>query len=273
MNIRHIKFVIGLLKAFCPALIENRYYAVKIRIYEMGLVYRFENLRPLARNKDEKDHPVTAPHPTLIANLIKCVDAVKEYLDCFLTMSTSEYYTLPLEEWFRVILASFVLYKLSLGLSEVPGWNVHIARETVDLEDYLNLLLNSLKSTQATQIPLSTTCTDNLFSTFPTILENVKDSYMAARDSPSLFSDGIRAHDDLGALKPTQTFPCTSFSSRLTNERVRCPGTSDLNIPVTPTHSSVSAGIAAEIQTIENEKLWNDLMMDDSMAYSFNTPQ
>ncbi|RFU29496.1 hypothetical protein B7463_g6823, partial [Scytalidium lignicola] len=253
------------------ALIKNRYHAVNIRIYEMGLVYRFESLRPLARNED-KGHPATAPHPTLIANLIKCVDAVKEYLDCFLTMSTLEYHSLPLEEWFRIILAFFVLYKLSLGLSEVPGWNVHIARETVDLEDYLNLILNRLKSTQTTQIPLGTTYTDDLFSIFPTILENVKDSYMAARDSPSLFSDGIIAHDNLGAVKATQTFPSTSPSSGPTNERVRCPGTSDLNLPATPTNTSISSGIAAEIQTIENEKLWNDLTMDDSMAYLFNNP-
>ncbi|KAH8803339.1 hypothetical protein F5884DRAFT_847183 [Xylogone sp. PMI_703] len=261
------------LKAFRSPLIETRYYAANINIYEMGLVHRFETLRPLARNKDEKGHAAPPPHPTLIMNLIKCVDSVKKYLDCFLTIPTSEYHRLPLEEWFRVIMACFVLYKLSLGLSEVPGWNVHIARETADLEDYLSLLLNRLKLTQPTQIPLSATCTDDLFSIFPIILENVKDSYIVARDSPSLFSDGIIAHDDLGTQKSTQTFSSPSFSSDPANGRARCPGISSLYLPATPTHSSMSTSIAAEIQTIESEKLWNDLMMDDSMEYLFNNSQ
>jgi hypothetical protein len=239
----------------------------------MGLVYKFESLRPLARNKNEKDNPITAPNALLIANLIKCVDAVKEYLDSFLAMSISGYHSLPLEEWLRVILAFFVLYKLSVGLSEVPAWNADIARETADLETYLSLFLNRLKLAQPIQISLSTNSADNLFSIFPLILENVKDSYMAARDNPSLFSDGIIAHDDLGALKAAQNCPSTSSPSWRTNERVRCPGTSDLNALARPTHLSSSTGIAAEIQTIENEKLWDDLMMDDAMAYSFNGSQ
>ena len=76
----------------------------------------------------------------VISNLVKCVSSTKEYLDLFFAIPAAEHTSLPISAWYQVILAVFVLYRLSVGLPEVPEWNREIAHQSVDLQEYLDTL-------------------------------------------------------------------------------------------------------------------------------------
>ena len=58
------------------ALLMNRYHGAKIWIYEMGLVYHFSVPKPAGCPAGSNSMPPPS-HPTLIANLTRCVDAVE----------------------------------------------------------------------------------------------------------------------------------------------------------------------------------------------------
>lgn len=228
----------------------------------MGLVYHFRSRRSLSRTKADQGSKLPA-HSTLIANLVKAVDAAKEYLDCFLDTPTEIYNSLPLEEWFRLIVAPFVLYKLSIGLSEVPEWDAQIARETMDLERYMDILIDRLNTAHVGE---NSDRADNLFAMLPKIMESAKASFVAARDNPSMFHDRNQSHYDQGFAENDSTpTKCPLSMSR----RGKCPATGHLADRRTSIHGDSAACphtpdyISAEIQSIEDEKLWNDLLMID----------
>ncbi len=179
----------------------------------MGLVYRFTARRLLAIPEDDQKPgaPAVAAHPMLLANLVQGLDAAKEYLDYFLAVSTETYHQLPLEAWTRLIVAPFVLYKLSVGFAEVPEWNAHTARETIDLERYLCVLGDRLRSTMAERMPSGDAPGEDLFHMLPSILESAKGSFVAARDHPARFRDGVQAHYDLNCAFRRGTCPATSY--------------------------------------------------------------
>ncbi|KAA8644964.1 Zn(II)2Cys6 transcription factor domain-containing protein [Aspergillus tanneri] len=237
------------------------YHAVKIRIHEMGLVYQYGQRRPLF-SRGSKDSEMPSAPPMVIDNLVKCVSSTKEYLDNFLAIPTKEYSVLPIAIWYQVILALFVLYRLSVGLSEVPEWNTDIAQVTVDLEVYLTLLTSRLKSIQPDGLSQSS-C---LFAMFPKIMESVKASYTSAKGHPAPVRDGIRAHqnfDEPGGK---------AFSGR-ENGQSRCPGFQNLNRnpsiapgPISSTdHCAQLSSIAVEIEGIENDMLWSDLLINNAL--------
>lgn len=239
----------------------------------MGLVYRFGPGRPPA-NTGNADNTLSA-HPILIFNLVKCTDAAKEYLDCFLAVPVTEYHSLPLEEWLRVILAPFVLYRLCSGLREVPDWTTESARQTVDLTYYFDQILNRLRAIQTIGTTSCPAVGDDLFAVLPTIFENVKNSFAAAKDRTSFSHGKIQAHQCLdGAKRDTAgSFALTSVS--YPNVRIKCPGTTSLH-RVSPSTSGSGSGnlatpdeaLAAEIHSIEGEKLWTDFFIEDTMIDS-----
>lgn len=234
----------------------NGYYAVKIRIQEMGLVYCYGQRRP-PPPKSQEDSTILSTPPMVIINLVKCVSSTKEYLDLFFAIPATEHTSLPISAWYQVILAVFVLYRLSVGLPEVPEWNREITHQSVDLQEYLDTLLSNLQAIKPSpdrQIPAK-----NLFSMLPEVLGSVKVSYGLAKENPGQVHDSNRAHHELGASKSTAS------SGRGTH---RCPALrySNRQVAQAPDQLRLQNAIATEVQKIEDEKLWGDLLFMDTFS-------
>lgn len=160
----------------------------------MGLVGRLDRgkSRLHKQNLSQSSHLV---HPTVLENLFSCVHSINQYLTSFVTIAPAEYRRLPYVEWYRLISATFMLYKLSLGLHNVPGWEVNRVREIVDLGGYLNTIASRFSSVQDVFHARNSSCTD-LYSMFPGILDSVKEAYMLAKTCPDFTRDDIYAHSD-----------------------------------------------------------------------------
>ncbi|KAJ5626316.1 hypothetical protein N7510_002625 [Penicillium lagena] len=237
-------------------LLINCYHGAKIRIQEMGLVYCYGQRRPPSSKVQEDSTILTAPS-MVISNLLKCVSSTKEYLDSFLAIPAAEHNTLPFSTWYHVILTVFVLYRLSVGLPEIPEWDVEIAQQTVDLQGYLNALLSHLQAIKPSpdrQIP-----TNNLFAMLPEIIESVQASYALAKENIAQVRDSRRAPHELKASNNT-----VSSVQRLH----RCPALrySSRHAVQVPTQPTLRNAIATEVQRIEDEKLLGDLLLMDTFS-------
>lgn len=237
-------------------LLINGYYAVKIRIQEMGLVYCYGQRRPPSTEAQEGSAILSA-HPMVIKNLINCVSSTKEYLDSFLALPAAEQNSLPFSTWCQVVLTVFVLYRLSVGLPEVPQWNVKIAQQILDLQEYADKLLSHLQAIKPLpdrQIP-----TKSLFSRLPEIIGSVRTSYALAKEHFAQFRDSYNAHPELKASDNTAS------SVRGLH---RCPAVRYSSRPVAQAQDlpTLQNAITTEIQNIEDEKLWGDICLMDTLS-------
>ncbi|KAL2864819.1 uncharacterized protein BJX67DRAFT_199506 [Aspergillus lucknowensis] len=250
-------------------LVINGYHAAKIRVYEMGLVYRYGQ-RKLPPLKVQEYSNTSYTPPMIIANLTNSVLSTIEYLEFFFAIPTAEYNSLPISMWYQVILAVTVLYRLSTGLSEVPGWDVDIAQETVDVKQYLGELSSHLQAIE--QDPSRELPTRNLYVMMPEIMESVQTSYELAREHPDEVNDTLGAHPSLSD-SPRNEPP--SFRGRH-----RCPGLRYLRRDASHTPTSMCSteqpalqnNIAAEVQRIESDKLWSDLVALDTFTSTAGAP-
>lgn len=222
----------------------------------MGLVYCYGKRRPPSP-KAQEDCTILSAHPMVINNLIKCVSSTKEYLDSFFVLPAAEQNSLPFSTWCQVVLTVFVLYRLSVGLPEVPQWNVEIAQQTVDLQEYIDILLSHLQTIEPLpdrQIP-----TKSLFSRLPEIIGSVRTSYALAKENLAQVHDSRHAHHELKASNNTASS---------VQGLHRCPAVRYLSRHVAraqclPTQQSA---ITTEVQSIEDEKLWDDLFLMDTLS-------
>lgn len=221
----------------------------------MGLVYRYGPRNPPVP-KGRGNSTLLSMPPMIISNLIKCVSSTKESLDSFLAIPITGHGNLPFATWYQVILTIFVLYRLSVGLPEVPDWDVEIAQQAVDLMTYFDTLLSYLqvmKPSPDRQIP-----TKSLFSRLPEVMESVRTSFEAARGNLAEVRDSRNAHHELKDLNNT----APSSSQRLH----RCPALrySNRNVTQVPSQPTLQNAIAMEIQRIEDEKLWSDILLTET---------
>jgi hypothetical protein len=225
--------------------LQLRYHAVRVMIYEVGLVHRFGRQRTTVPKTHTQGFSDTLD--ALNITFQSCVNAAKDYLDCFISTLTPEYHHLPFEEWTRLTLALFVLYKLAIGLPEVPGWDPEMARSTCDLDQYLTNLLNRLKP-----LPENATASfDTIFHIFPAIMESVKVSHKLACEHPSMFPQGFQTHGFEPDVSTKWNAPTRSYSG--------CPGFRHLNIPATDAAAkngtSLNEETVADIRAIENQSM------------------
>lgn len=189
--------------------------------------------------------------PMVISNLVKCVSSTKEYLDLFFAIPAAEHNNLPCSTWYQVFFTVFVLYRLSVGLPEVPEWNGEIAQQSVNLQEYLDTLLSNLQAIKTSpdrQIP-----TKSLFSMLPEIIGSVRNSYALAKENLAQVRDSHRAHHELGAsAQQLHRCPALRYSSR--------------RIAQAPDQPTLQNAIATEVQKIEDEKLWGDLLLMDTFS-------
>lgn len=222
----------------------------------MGLVYRYGPRNPSVPKAQEDSTLLSVP-PMVISNLIKCVISTKESLDSFLAIPITMHGSLSFATWYQVILTIFVLYRLSVGLPEAPEWNVEIAQQTVDLQAYFDTLLSYLQVMKPS--PDRPLPTKSLYSRLPEVMESVRTSYAVARGNLAEVRDTSRnAHHELKALNNA----ASSSGQRLR----RCPALRYSSRKVTqapsqPTLVTLKNAIAMEVQSIEDEKLWGDLLV------------
>ncbi|KAK5098841.1 hypothetical protein LTS08_006219 [Lithohypha guttulata] len=226
-------------------LLELRYHAVRVMVYEVGLVHRFGRKRTSPTTTQFQGPSAEAD--SLMPTFQGCLNAAKDYLDCFLATPNSPQRHLPFEEWTRLTLALFVTYRFSVGIPEVPQWNPEMARTTCDLENYLTRLLGCLESpTRPTTNGIVT-----MFHIFPGILESVKVAYSLVCEHPLMFQQGIKAHD-LG--------PDAAITSEIsTQSHARCPGFQHLARPandyVAEDDRVFAKEVAADIRAIQERSL------------------
>lgn len=141
--------------------------------------------------------------PALTLTLVGCVEAIKSYLDTFLDVDPSTHKHLPFEEWCRVIMAFFILYKLSAGHQDIPHWNVSLCRDVINLDEYLERTIARLRVpvVMNSEEPAS----QGIFYVLPRILKSARTSYVLARDEPHLQVPGARVHIDLNATEKNIT--------------------------------------------------------------------
>ncbi|KAK5677598.1 hypothetical protein LTS10_010170 [Elasticomyces elasticus] len=241
-------------------LFSTKYYGAKIWVYEMGLLYHFRINRrcPIAQDLEYADQS------PLIGNLVSCVDAIKQYLDVFLLTDALIRSTLPFEEWCRFVLAFFVLYKLSVGLREVPAWDVELCRRTVDLEAYLSAAIENLRQAARVQA-LSDNSARSLSQVLPDVLESVKASYRATRDSPSPMVPDARVHFDMSKKLRISTKSTTPSCGRQPPRG--CPAASFWTAQALDLDNSsdwhgvrLNSALDPSAQLEKNENLWTELL-------------
>lgn len=250
-------------------LLINQYHAAKVSIYEMGLVFHFDHKKSLALtagcNKTTSDHQAV-----LVSNLTTCVEALREYLDVFLAMEVSTYPHLPFEEWNRVILAFFILYRLSVNLPEVSTWDISYARLAIDLEGYLTQAIDRILRSRPDEGGNEIASAD-LYSVLPEILESAKASYVLRRDHPEQVTAGLKAHINVGTGAPFRNNASSTHNTLTSSMRVKCPATGFWAREARQTdgqpHQSTTMpydGSFDEIQPLD-ETFWESMLgLDDS---------
>ncbi|KAL3455335.1 hypothetical protein BJX64DRAFT_295152 [Aspergillus heterothallicus] len=245
----------------CNVLLIHSHQATKIRIYELGLVYNYGHSRHSA-NATSTPNPSSLlqySSPALISNLIRCTESVKEYLDLFLTIPETEYHTLPFCIWYKVIIAIFILYRLSVGISEVPEWDVALAQQTVDIEVYLGTLVSRLEVLQKE----SSAANKSLYTMMPEIINSVRTSYVLASEDAAKVVQAQHPHQ---AFAGAPVIPGRG--------RQRCPGMRNLRLSAGVSdmeQSRLASAVAAEAQMIENEILWSELLVADTFSSAAGT--
>ncbi|KAK5743305.1 hypothetical protein LTR17_002783 [Elasticomyces elasticus] len=241
-------------------LFSTKYYGAKIWVYEMGLLYHFRIDRrcPVAQDLEYADQS------PLIGSLVSCVDAIKQYLDVFLLTDALIRSTLPFEEWCRFVLAFFVLYKLSVGLREVPAWDVELCRRTVDLDAYLSAAIENLRQAARGHAP-SDNSARSLSQVLPDVLESVKASYRATRDSPSPIVPDARVHFDMSKKLRIPTKSTTPSCGRPPPRG--CPAASFWTAQALDLDNSsdwhgvrLNGALDPSAQLEKNENLWTELL-------------
>jgi len=207
-------------------LFASRYEFGKIWIHEMGMLYHYRTNGPPV--------DIGASDTTqsgFYANLVHCVDAIKSYLDQFLRIDASDYDALPFEEWSRLVMACFILYKLSAGPREFSGWDVQLCRSRIDLELYFDVVAGRLRQASLYDSVLDISSA-GLLHALPEILDSAKYTFTTTKNTPSSCGLDIRVHVDLTKTGPVKASmeaiagKADSLTSpgRL-NTRRKCPAT------------------------------------------------
>ena len=192
------------------ALIEVSYHAINISVHEMGLLYCSS-----ATHRTSKASLASAssqPHGSFIRLniLFTCLEATKCYFESFLSLPVQQYRYISKIEFTHLIFATFVLYKLCLGPSTVPEWDVLVARSTANIEIYLESLCYRFQQINV-GLPKDPQKAD-LFSLLILIFENVKTTYqrLKTREEPIEEIDDTAPH-----LKFTKASKAPSRPRRL----------------------------------------------------------
>jgi hypothetical protein len=162
-------------------IIEMACHFANIYAHEMNLVNPFTKKAPEAVTTTSSTSELFISSIRLDV-LLACLDATKRFCEGFLTLPTQEYRHMSFIQWSGLIYAIVVLYKFSLGLPQVPEWDVSVARSAINIEMFLETLYARMHSVSESD-PTNLEKTD-LFSMMGLILENVKQTYDRLKQLP-----------------------------------------------------------------------------------------
>lgn len=217
----------------------------------MGLLYHY-------RTRDEVIVSAVDT-PALDTNLLALVGACKDYLDALLAIDDAEWSSMPFEEWNRTIVAFFILYKLTVGPREIPGWDVALCRSTIDLAQYLDVVAERLSHSSQALRP-GQQANDGVYFVLPAILRSVRKTFLLVRDAPHLVMPGDRVHVDVSKEQIAQELTRPK-------ERARCPAAAFftdralmLDQDIDWCGVELNGVLDPAAQLAKNESMWSDLL-------------
>ncbi|KAJ9640731.1 hypothetical protein H2204_003020 [Knufia peltigerae] len=140
--------------------------------HEMKLLNPCNPPPPASVNAEEQRITLT---PSRNRCLMICLQTSSKVFETFLSLSLEEYSGLSVLQWWALICNTAYLYRLCLGIPELPEWEVRAARDATKLEIYLDLLCYRLE--RATGSTLEGPIGRDLHALLCPIFTNVKRSY------------------------------------------------------------------------------------------------
>jgi hypothetical protein len=150
-------------------------------------MYTFEGdiVNPVIRRNSRTQQPQSGTYKSRMEAIVtRCMKAAKSFLDTFLTIPASEYPFLATHQWHAQVYATVMLYKLSLGLSRLPSWDVSVARSYVSLEDYIDQLCKTMVFSRRGIGDGGTVARKSLYVLQDTIWRDVQKEFVRRRDLP-----------------------------------------------------------------------------------------
>lgn len=147
--------------------------------------HEMDHLTPCLSNNDRPNDPkdCASTSSSQLDVLMVCLNSARTFVESFLSAPLAEYPKLSASQWWDLICNIIVLYTLSIGIPQLPHWNVSVARDKVTLEIYLDLLCYHMQS-----ITGSTANGRDLFSLMGQIFTNVKNTYKRLKKLPQTSS-------------------------------------------------------------------------------------
>ena len=198
------------------AIIEMACHFAGMHVHEMDLI------SPFSKNTEGAASTTVSTSGSFSSSiqldvLLVCLEATKQFGQAFLALPAEEYRHVSFIQWSGLIYATVILYKFSIGLPQVPEWDVRVARSAFSIETFLDTLYARMHS--VSQADAATSEKTDLFSVMGPIFENVKQTYDRLKKLPQ-----SQSANDMDPVHAT-SFPNASVSaaSPLTTYQHRCP--------------------------------------------------
>lgn len=149
--------------------------------------------------------------------LMFCLRSASKAFEAFLELPIDDYPVLSVMQWWALVCNTAYLYRLCLGIPQIPEWDVKVARDTTKLEIYLDLLCYRLE--RATQSTLDKLVGRDLYSLLGPIFTNVKRSYERLKKLPKALSANDKQPVHVSAFEEG----CEDNGRKSTTRPSRCP--------------------------------------------------
>ena len=187
----------------------------RMHVHEMDLINPFSKKTPASESATVSTSGSFRSSIRLDVLLV-CLEATKGICEAFLNVPAAEYRQLSFIQWSGLLCATVVLYKFSIGLAQVPEWDVRVARDALSLETFLETIYSRMHSVSRSD-PINVGKKD-LFSMMGPIFENVKRTYDRLKQLPQ-----SQSANDTNPVHATSFPDLVSAASPLKTYQHRCP--------------------------------------------------
>jgi hypothetical protein len=212
-----------------------------VHTFEQDLLSPFTSISRLMATGGPTDQMSCAiDSPSRIDILLDCLASATAYLDLWLTIPISTYPFLATSQWSGFIYSTVIIYRLSIGTPRVPLWDVQVARETVKLERYLEVMCEKMQEATRERLKeIVGTHNRDLYSVMGLVLQNVRNTYSRLRMLPqslsSMDEDPVHATsfpDDESSLPVPRPGPIFETDQPRAGYQSRCPALQFWSTPV-----------------------------------------
>lgn len=172
-----------------------------MHVYEMDLVISVAKMR---QNTDSLKHSTSSSFTSQIhlEVLFLCLKSAGQLAQNFLSIPTSEYGSLSYMQWSGIIYAITIIYRLAVGIPQLPDWDVRVARRTINFDGVLDAFCSRFNSVSLCDNAILEN--GDLFSMMGSIFENIKQTYDRLKELPQ--DDSA---DDTSPVHATSFWPST----------------------------------------------------------------